>query len=118
MKRVALFLVWLGMMVGHSAFASEPPPLEKSDAQRIMEAMDWTDVTVLAIRQGVDAHGATAPIYATVVGLGTFQGRHHSICQTVYYDKDLDWYFLDIHDQSARLWNKNGCQDIKPWGLW
>jgi len=118
MKRVAPLLVCICVMVVRSAFAHEPPPLAKVDAQRIMEAMDWTEVTVIAIRQGVDAKGAFAPIYATVVGLGKLHGEHHSICQTLYYDKDLDWHFLELREKSARLWNRNGCQDIKPWGLW
>ncbi len=99
-------------------FAIDPPPLEKADAQRIMQAMDWTDVTVISVRQGVAANGIVAPIYATVVGLGVVRGEHHSINQTVYYDKDLDWYALEIGEKSARLWNKNGFQAIKPWGTW
>jgi hypothetical protein len=117
MKRIAFVLVCLVACI-HSAVALEPPPLEKFDAKKIMEAMEWTEVTVITVRQGVDARGAVAPIYATVVGLGKLHGEHHSICQTLYYDKDLDWHFLELRDRSAHLWNKNGCQEIKPWGLW
>lgn len=118
MKRVIVLLACWWMILVSSASAIEPPPLEKIDAKRIMEAMDWTEVTVIAVRQGVDARGTVAPIYATVVGLGKLNGEHHSICQTLYYDKDLDWHFMEVRDKSARLWNRNGCQEIKPWGLW
>src|SRR5205823_563791 len=110
MKRIALLVASLWMMLAGSVFSFEPPPpLEKVDAKRIMEAMDWTEVTVIAVRQGVDARGAVAPIYATVVGLGKLHGEHHSICQTLYYDKDLDWHFLELRDKAARFWNRNGC---------
>ena len=118
MKRIALLVICLWTMLAGSASAFEPPPLEKVDAKRILEAMDWTEVTVISVRQGVDARGAAAPIYATVVGLGKLRGEHHSICQTLFYDKDLDWHFLEIGDKAARLWNRSGCQEIKPWALW
>lgn len=116
MKRVALLLLCL--LLARPALAFEPPLLEKSDAQRIMESMDWTEVTVIAVRQGGDAKGAAAPIYATVIGVGMRRGEHHSICQTLYYDRDLDWHFLELRDKGAVVWNKNGCQEIKPWALW
>ncbi|MEP6671857.1 MAG: hypothetical protein ABJF10_22035 [Chthoniobacter sp.] len=116
MKRIALLLLCLRL--ASPAFAFEPPLLEKSDAKRIMESMDWTEVTVVAVRQGVDAQGATAPIYATVVGVGILHGEHHSISQTLFYDRDLDWHFLLLGDKGARVWNKNGYQEIKPWALW
>ena len=116
MKRALLLLVCL--FLAHSALAFDPPPLEKTDAKRIMEFMEWSQVTIVAIRQGVDASGVAAPAYATVIGLGNFQGQHHSICQTLFYDKDLDWHFLEMTDKSARVWSKNGYQEIKPWAGW
>ena len=116
MKAASIILSLL--LLVSPAFAADPPPLEKTDAQRIMEAMDWTEVTIIAVRQGVAANGMVAPIYGTIVGLGTLHGEHHSINQTIYYDKDLDWYALELGERSARLWNKTGFQPIKPWGLW
>jgi hypothetical protein len=116
MKRAALILCCLALV--HSAWALDPPPLEKADAKRIMESMDWTQVTIIAIRQGVDANGVVAPIYATVVGLGKLRGETHSISQTLCFDKELDWHFLELSERSARLWNKNGLQEIKPWAQW
>ena len=120
MKRVAFLLVFccLLLLVPPAFAATDPPPLEKVDAQHVMEAMDWTEVTIIAIRQGVDAKGAIAPIYATVVGVGLLGGEHHSITQTLVYDKDLDWHVLELRDKGARVWNKNGYQEIKPWAAW
>jgi hypothetical protein len=117
-KCVALLLVFCCLLLVPPAFAAaaDPPPLAKVDAQQIMQAMDWTEVTIIAIRQGVDAKGAVAPIYATVVGVGLLRGEHHIITQTLVYDKDLDWHFLELRDKGAIVWNKSGYQEIKPWG--
>jgi len=117
MKRVALLLLCL-LLARSAAFAFDPPLLEKPDAKRIMESMDWTEVTIVAVRQGVDAKGAAAPVYATVLGVGKQRGEQHSISQTVYYDRDLDWHFLELRDKGALVWNKNGYQEIKPWTTW
>jgi hypothetical protein len=116
MKRALLILFCLAL--AHPAFAVDPPALEKTDAKQIMESMSWTEVTIVAVRQGVDANGVAAPIYATVVGLGKLRGERHSILQTLYFDKDLDWHFIQLSDQTARVWNKNGFQEIKPWASW
>ena len=120
MRRAALLLFFCCLLLVPPAFAaaSDPLPLDKVDAQHIMESMSWTEVTIIAIRQGVDAKGAVAPIYATVVGVGLLRGEHHSINQTLVYDKDLDWHFLELRDKGARVWNKNGYQEIKPWATW
>jgi hypothetical protein len=115
MKRALLLLI--SLFLAHSAFA-DPPPLEKADAKKIMELMQWSQVTIIAIRQGVDANGVAAPVYATVVGLGNYQGEHHRILQTLFYDKDLDWHVLELNERSARVWGKNGYQEIKPWAAW
>jgi hypothetical protein len=116
MKRVALLLLCL--LLAHPVIAFEPPLLEKADAKRIMESMYWTEVTVITVRQGVDAKGTPAPICATIIGVGMLRGEHHSISQTVYYDRDLDWHFLELRDKGALVWNKNGYQEIKPWAAW
>jgi len=121
--RVAFLLVFcclllLPLVPSASAAPADPPSLDKVDAQHVMEAMDWTEVTIIAIRLGVDAKGAVAPIYATVVGVGILRGEHHSIMQTLVYDKDLDWHFLELRDKGAIVWNKNGYQEIKPWTTW
>lgn len=116
MKPAACLLLLL--LFASSSFAIDPPPLGKSDARVILESMDWREVTIIAIRQGVDAKGAVAPIYATVIGLGKFEGHYRNICQTLYYDADLDWHALDLTEKTARIWNKLGFQEIKPWTTW
>jgi hypothetical protein len=98
--------------------AESPPLLERDDAKRILEAMNWTDVTIVVVRQGVDAKGVAAPILATVYAFGRMQGQHRNICQTLYYDREWDWHSLEMSDKGARLWNRNGYREIKPWGTW
>jgi hypothetical protein len=114
----ALIAVLFSLLLAWPAAALEPPALEKPDAKRILEFMDWREVTVIAVRQGVDAKGAVAPIYATIIGLGKLRGDHRHICETVYYDKDLDWHALELGAKSARVWNKHGYHDIRPWSTW
>jgi len=118
MNRTVATLLLLALSVPTFAQAAEPPPLEKADAQKIMEAMEWTEVSVIAIRQGVDAKGAVAPIYATIVGLGTMNNEHHAFCEAVTYDKDLGWYFIELRGKSARLWTRDGYREFKPWSTW
>ncbi len=116
MKRAVLLLFVL--FLTHPLFGFEPPALEKAAAQRIMESMAWTEVTIIAIRQGVDAKGLAAPVCATVIGLGKCEGRHRSIMQTFHFDRDLDWHVLEVSEKSARVWNKDGYREIKPWATW
>jgi len=116
MKRIGL--IFLFLILVHPAWALDPAPLEKADAKRILETMNWTQVTVVAIRQGVDANGVVAPIYATVVGLGMLGGQHHSTSRTLYFDQDLGWHCLELTDKSARIWTANGVRDVKPWAQW
>ena len=111
-------VILLSMLLVSSAFALDPTPLSKVDAKVILEYMEWKEVTVIAIRQGVDSRGAVAPIYATVIGLGKCRGRHQNICQTFYFDSDLDWHFLELTEKAARVWNKLGLQEVKPWSTW
>ena len=100
------------------ARAFDPPTLGKAEAKRILEFMDWQEVTIVAIRQGVDAKGVAAPIYATVLGIGKCQGRHQTICQTLYFDSELDWHVLELNEKSARVWTKCGLREIRPWASW
>ena len=100
-----------------TAFA-QPPDLERLDAKRILEHMEWKEVNVLAIRQGVNSKGEVAPIYATVVGLATRDTRHQQVCQTFIFDKELGWHHLEVLENSARLWTKEGYKETKFWGTW
>jgi hypothetical protein len=114
MKNILLALLFLAS----TALAFDPPPLEKGDAKKILEFMEWREVNILVIQQGVDLKGAVAPIYATIVGLGKRDSRHQQIKQTLLYDKDLGWYHLEILEKGARIWNKDGYREVKPWSTW
>ena len=116
MRHLAALLCLLLLLP--SARAADPPPLERPDAVRILEFMNWRDITLIAIRQGVDAKGVAAPIHATALGLGTLEGQRRSICQSLYFDRELDWHALELTDKSARLWTRNGYREIKPWATW
>lgn len=77
--------------------------------------MNWKEVTVIAVLQGVDAKGNAAPIYATVIALGTREGRHQSIFQTLYFDQTYGWFWYEAGDKAVRIWSRAGYQEIRPW---
>ncbi len=116
MKRAVLLLLLI--VVARPLHAFEPPPLARPDAQRILEAMSWTEITIVAIRQGVNGQGDAAPIFATVIGFGKSAGKNRGFTETLYYDRELDWHALELADRGARIWNKNDYQEIKPWATW
>ncbi len=103
------------VILATTALAFDPPQLEKADAKKLLEHVDWREVTVIAIHQGLDAKGTAAPIYATILGLGTRDNQHTRICQTLTFDKDLGWHLLELGDKSARIWTKDGYREIKQW---
>lgn len=100
------------------AFAEEPPPLGRAEARRILDHMEWRGINILAVRQGVNDKGAVAPIYATVLAFATRDSRDQSVCQTFTFDRDIGWHLLEVSEKEARLWNKDGYIEIKPWGTW
>ncbi|MDB6153194.1 MAG: hypothetical protein JWL90_1647 [Chthoniobacteraceae bacterium] len=116
MKPILLLIACL--LFASPAFAFDPPPLEKLEATRILEAMEWKEITLIAIRQGETVQGAPSPISATVLGLGTLDGKHQKICLTISFDNDLKWHVLELNQKSARLWTKEGYREIKPWATW
>ncbi len=100
------------------ARAEEPPPLGRPEAKQILENMEWRDVNILAIRQGVNEKGTVAPIYATVAAFATRKTKDQPISQTLTYDRELGWHLLEVEEKQARMWNKEGYWEIKPWGTW
>jgi hypothetical protein len=106
-------LILLALMT--SALAMEIPPMEKEDVRATLESMGWKEVTVVAMLQGVDEKGTAAPIYSTVIALGTKEGRHQAIRQTLYYDKQYGWFIYELGDKKALIWSKAGYQEIQPW---
>ncbi len=111
----ALFVL---LILASTSFADTPPPLRKPDAKRILELMEWREVTIITVHQGVNSKGTVAPIYGTVVALGTRDGRHQQINQTLYYDDEYGWFFYELGEKSARIWTKEGYREVKPWATW
>src|SRR5688572_12526086 len=89
------------------AFAADPPALRRLDAKNLLELMEWKEVAIITIQQGVNAKGTVAPIYATIVALGTRDNRHQQIIQNVSYDEEYGWFFYELTDKGARLWTKD-----------
>ena len=100
------------------ARAEEPPPLARTEAKQILEHMEWRNVNILAIRQGVNEKGTVAPIHATIVAFATRKTKDEPITQALTYDRELGWHFLEVGEKQARMWNKEGYWEIKPWGTW
>lgn len=95
-----------------------PPDLERADAKRILEFMEWKDVSIISIRQGVNAKGDVAPIYATVLGFATRDSKNQQLTQTLIFDKDIGWHHLEMMEKSARVWTKDGYKETKVWTTW
>src|SRR5262245_5119630 len=101
-----------------TALAVEPPGLRRLEAQRILEAMEWRDVTIVTIQQGVNSKGTAAPIYATIAAFGKRDNRNQQIIQNVSYDEEYGWFFHELTEKGARLWTKDGYKEIKVFGTW
>ena len=106
------------LFIASCALAEEPPPLGRAEAKQILENMEWRDVNILAIRQGVDEKGTVAPIHATVVAFSTRRTKDQPVSQTLTYDRELGWHRLEVGEKLAQMWNKEGYWEIKPWGTW
>jgi hypothetical protein len=106
------------LLITSMARAEEPPPLARPEAKQILENMEWRDVNILAIRQGVNEKGTVSPIYVTVVAFATRKAKDQPISQTLTYDRELGWHLLEVEEKQARMWNKEGYWEIKPWGTW
>ena len=104
-------------LVTATSFA-EPPDLDRPDAKRILEAMEWRDVNVIAIRQGLNEKGEPAPIYATILGFAYRDSKNQQVTQTVVFDKEIGWHHLELQDKSARVWTKDGYREVKVWTTW
>lgn len=101
-----------------TAFAEAPPPLKKADAKKILELMEWREVNMITVQQGINAKGNAAPIFATAVALGTRDSKHQQINQTFFYDEEFGWFYYELGEKSARVWTKDRYFEIKPWTTW
>ncbi len=118
MKSPLRILAFLCLFFTSTVFAEDPPPLVKAEAKQILEAMDMRNVNVLAIRQGVNEKGTVSPIYATIVAFATRKTKDQPISQCLTYDRELGWHLLEVEEKLARMWNKEGYWEMKPWGTW
>ena len=110
-------LIAVSTLVSTIAFA-QPPDLVRADAKRILEAMDWKGVHVVSIRQGMNARGEVAPIYSTIVALAARDSQSEQVCQTVTFDADLGWHFLELENKAARVWTKDGYKESRVFTSW
>ena len=96
-----------------TAFAAVPDPLEKADAQRILIAMGYDRVQVVAIVDGVHQSGVASHSCVTVLGLGRRFGHDLPISQSFFYDRDLGWFFYEGEPSCMRVWNRDGYREFK-----
>ena len=108
----------LAVVLTSTAFAADPPVLRRADAKKILEAMEWREVTIVTIQQGINSKGEAAPIYANVVALGKRDSKNQNVVQTMFYDEEYGWYFYELLEKGARLWTTDGFREIRPWGTW
>lgn len=116
MNRALILLFTLTLV--STLFAGDPPPLRRADAQRLLENMEWHEVNIVAIQQGVNNRGVVAPIYATIVALATRDSKHQQVLQNVYYDEERGWFFYELTEKGARIWTKERYIELKPWNTW
>ena len=112
MKHFCILLTFLCAAL--PGFAIEPPALTKPGAKQLLEVMEWRDVVVVTVRQGVSAKGEVAPVYATIIGYAMRDGRGHLIQQTVHHDIEHGWFYFELGEKVARVWTKDGFREIKP----
>jgi hypothetical protein len=101
-----------------TVFAADPPLLRRNDAKKILENMEWKDVNIVTIQQGVNTKGVVAPIYATIVALGNRDSKNQQITQNVSFDEEHGWFFYELTEKGARLWNKEGYREMRFFGTW
>lgn len=90
-----------------------PPPISKDDAKRILETMDWLDVKVIAVVQGVNEKKVVAPSLAMVLALARRDGKYQDLKLDLYYDRDLGWFTFESNPQLFRIWNRDGYREVK-----
>jgi len=104
----------------------EPSAVQRAvpEAKLLVFTPAWTRNGVgsaKASRQTVgdlNEKGIAAPIYATVLAFATRNSKDQSVCQTFTFDRELGWHFLETNEKAARIWNKDGYSEVKPWGTW
>ncbi len=116
--RILFVLLFTLTSLTSPLLATDPPALRRPDAKKILENMEWKEVHIVTIQQGVNNKGVVAPIYATIVALGNRDSRNQQIIQNVSYDEEHGWFFYELTDKGARMWNKDGYKEMKYFGTW
>ena len=93
--------------------AADPPPLTKDDARRILEAMEWREVKVIAVVEGVNEQKISAPTLAFVLALAKRDGKFCDLRLNLYHDRDLGWFSFESTPQQLRVWTRDGYREIK-----
>jgi hypothetical protein len=96
--------------------AAEPPPippLSKDDVRRILEAMEWREVNVIAVIQGVNEQKVAAPSLAFILALARRDGAYKDLRLDLFYDRDLGWFSYESSPKLFRIWTRDGYREIK-----
>ena len=93
--------------------AAEQPPLSKDEARRILEAMEWREVKVIAVVEGVNEQKISAPSLAFVLALAKRDGAFRDLRLNLYYDRDLGWFSYESTPKEFRVWTRDGYREIK-----
>lgn len=114
MKRHLFPSLLLALVIPHCALALEPAPLVKDDAVRTLLSMGYERVKVVAIVDGVHQKKVASMSCATVIGLGRRDGCDQEIVQSLFYDRDLGWFYFETVEGRMRIWNRDGFQEFRP----
>ena len=111
--RYLLLLVTLVLPFTLRATEPPPPAFTKDDAKHILESMDWREVNVIAVVQGVNEQKVAAPTLAFVLALAKRDGNYKDLRLDVYYDRDLGWFTFESTPKLFRIWTRDGYREIK-----
>ena len=88
--------------------ANPPPVLTKDEARRILEAMEWREVNVIAVVQGINDAKIAAPTLAFILALAKRDGVF----------RDLGWFSYESTPKQFRVWTRDGYREIKAGVGW
>jgi len=89
------------------------PPLTREDARRILEAMEFRQVNVIAVVQGINDQKLTAPSVALVLALGKRDAAYSDLKMNVLFDRELGWFTYESTPKLFRVWTRDGYREIK-----
>jgi len=113
LPKLLLLFVFTFLPLASINAADLVPPLTKDDARRVLEAMEWREVNVIAVVQGVNEQKVTAPSLAMVLAFGRRDGEYRDLKMDLFYDQDLGWFAFESTPKMFRLWTRNGYREIK-----